>query len=93
MLVKAGGTLIVLMGLSRLGEITERLVVDGCAPATPVAVLSKGTYLIQDCRAGTLANVAGKIEGLKPPAIIVIGEVVELRNQIQWMEFAAKLES
>ena len=93
MLVKAGGTVIVLMGLSRLREITERLVGNECAPATPVAVISKGSYLIQDCRVGTLSNIAGEIDGIKPPAIIVVGEVVALRNQIQWMEFAAKFES
>ena len=92
-LVKAGGTVIVLMGLSRLREIADRLVADECASTTPAAVLSKGSYLIQDCRAGTLANIATKVDGLKPPAIIVVGEVVGLRNQIQWMEFAAKFEN
>jgi uroporphyrin-III C-methyltransferase len=91
-LVKAGGTVIVLMGLSRLGEIADRLIADECAGTTPAAVLSKGSYLIQDCRVGTLANIPTKIDGLKPPAIIVVGEVVGLRNQIQWVEFAAKFE-
>jgi uroporphyrin-III C-methyltransferase len=90
-LVKAGGTVIVLMGLSRLREIAERLVADECAATTPAAVLSKGSYLIQDCRVGTLATIAGEAGGITPPAIIVIGEVVALRNQIQWVEFAAKL--
>jgi uroporphyrin-III C-methyltransferase len=92
-LVKAGGTVIVLMGVARLREIAERLMAGGCLAATPAAVISKGSYLIQDCREGTLENIADKIEGLKPPAIIVFGEVVALRNQIQWMEFAAKFES
>ena len=91
-LVKAGGTVVVLMGLSRLREIAARLVASECAPATPVAVISKGSYLIQDCRAGTLADIAGRVEGMKPPAIIVAGEVVSLRNQIQWMELASKFE-
>jgi uroporphyrin-III C-methyltransferase len=92
-LVKAGGTVIVLMGLSRLREIAERLVTDECPATTPAAVLSKGSYLIQDCRVGTLATIAGEIDGIKPPAIIVVGEVVALRNQIQWVEFATKFES
>src|SRR6266567_6323210 len=91
MLVKAGGTVIVLMGLSRLGAIVAQLLSDGCDPATPVALISRGTYLIQDCRTGTLADIEKEGEGLRPPAIIVIGAVVLLRNTIQWMELAEKL--
>lgn len=91
-LVKAGGTLVVLMGLSRLREIAERLVGSECSTTTPVALISKGTYLIQDCRVGNLADIADRARGLKAPAIIVIGEVVSLRNQIQWMDLAAKFE-
>src|SRR5262245_6708549 len=52
-LVKAGGTLIVLMGLSRLRAILDSLVSAGCSSTTPIAVISKGTYLVQDCRVGT----------------------------------------
>jgi len=91
-LVQAGGTVIVLMGLSRVGDIAERLVARNCASTTPIAVISKGSYLIQDCRAGTLEDIAGRIDGVTPPAIIVIGEVVSLRNEIQWMELASKFE-
>jgi uroporphyrin-III C-methyltransferase len=91
LLAKAGGTVVVLMGLSRLGEIVEALRSGGCDTATPIAVISKGTYLLQDCRIGTLDDISGRIEGLKPPAIIVVGGVVSLRNEIQWMEFAEKL--
>ncbi len=91
-LVKAGGTVIVLMGLSRLGAITARLLSEGCDAATPVALISRGTYLIQDCRTGTLASIEKASDGLRPPAIVVIGEVVSLRNTIQWMELAEKFE-
>lgn len=89
-LARAGGTLVVLMGLARLPEITQHLVDGGCPTTLPIAVISKGSYLIQDCRVGTLDGIAQQIEGTKSPAIIVIGEVVSLRNRIQWMEFAAK---
>lgn len=89
-LLRAGGTVIVLMGFSRLPAIAERLIAKECDSTTPVAVISKGSYLIQDCRVGTLADIAGKVDGVKPPAITVIGEVVSLRNEIQWMELAAK---
>jgi uroporphyrin-III C-methyltransferase len=85
-LVQAGGTVIVLMGLSRLAAIAERLMTRNCSPATPIAVIAKGTYLIQDCRVGSLADIAERIDGVAAPAIIVIGEVVSLRDHIQWME-------
>jgi siroheme synthase len=91
-LVRAGGTVVVLMGLSRAGAIAQSLIDRKCSSATPVAVVSKGTYLIQDCRVGTLEDIAGRIAGVNPPAIIVIGEVVALRDRIQWMELASKFE-
>src|SRR5437870_6168594 len=56
-LVKAGGTVIVLMGLSRLAAIVAQLLSNECDPATPVALISRGTYLIQDCRTETLAGI------------------------------------
>ena len=91
-LVQAGGTVVVLMGLSRVRSIAEVLIARKCSPATPVAVISKGTYLIQDCRIGTLDDIGGRVDGVQPPAIIVIGETVSLRDQIQWMELASKFE-
>jgi uroporphyrin-III C-methyltransferase len=86
----AGGTLVVLMGLARLQAIAERLISGGCEPSLPIAVISNGTYLIQDCRVGTLADISQKLAGLKAPATIVIGDVVSLRNRVQWMELAAR---
>jgi uroporphyrinogen III methyltransferase/synthase len=92
-LVKAGGTVVVLMGLSRLGDIVAELVSDGCSPTTPIALISRGTYLNQECRTGTLADIANGTDTIKPPGIIIIGEVVALRSQIHWIDFAAKLHS
>jgi uroporphyrin-III C-methyltransferase len=89
-LAGAGGTLIVMMGLARLQAIAERLISSGCGTNLPIAVISNGTYLIQDCRVGTLADISQKLAGVKAPATIVIGEVVSLRNRVQWMELAAK---
>jgi len=89
-LVKAGGTLIVLMGVSRIHPIVESLVSSGCSPSTPVALISKGTYLVQDCRIGTLGDITQDVRGLQSPAVIVIGEVVSLRSAMQWLEFAGK---
>ena len=75
-LVQAGGTVVVLMGLSRVRVIAETLMAQRCAATTPVAVISRGTYLIQDCRIGTLEDIDTRVDGMKPPAIIVMGEVV-----------------
>jgi uroporphyrinogen III methyltransferase/synthase len=92
-LASAGGTVVVLMGLARVRAIAERLIASGCPEALPVAVISKGTYLIQDCRVGTLAALPEGLDDLKAPATIVFGEVVGLRNRIQWIDFAAKITS
>jgi uroporphyrin-III C-methyltransferase len=92
-LVKAGGTLIVLMGASRLRLIVESLIAAGCAPRIPIAVISKGTYLVQDCRVGILSDISQDIHGLAAPATIIIGEVVALRSEMQWLEFAGKVKS
>jgi uroporphyrin-III C-methyltransferase len=92
-LVKAGGTLIVLMGASRLRIIVESLISAGCAPTIPIAVISKGTYLVQDCRVGILSDISQDIYDLTAPATIIIGEVVALRSEMQWLEFAGKVKS
>jgi uroporphyrin-III C-methyltransferase len=89
-LVQAGGTVVVLMGLSRAGAIAEAFISRNCPATTPVAVISKGSYLIQDCRIGTLENIAARIDGVQAPATIVIGEIVSLRDRIQWMELASR---
>jgi uroporphyrin-III C-methyltransferase len=92
-LVKAGGTLIVLMGAPRLRIIVESLISAGCAPTIPIAVISKGTYLVQDCRVGILSDISQDIHGFAAPATIIIGEVVALRSEMQWLEFAGKVKS
>src|SRR5690349_19985303 len=53
-LVKACGTLVVLMGLSNLTTIVTERISSGCSPSVPLVLISRGTYLIQDCRAATL---------------------------------------
>ncbi|HLH31905.1 MAG TPA: SAM-dependent methyltransferase, partial [Terriglobia bacterium] len=87
-LARAGGTVIVLMGVARIQAIAEHLVAGGCSPDLPLAIISKGTYLIQDCRIGTLSNIPHGVESIKAPATIVIGNVVSLRRQMQWIELA-----
>ena len=91
-LIQAGGTVVVLMGVSRLRAIIESLIDGECAATTPVAVISNGTRPDQECRIGTLGDIASRIDGLKTPAVIIIGDVVSLRDEIHWMDLAGKLE-
>ncbi|TDB81748.1 MULTISPECIES: uroporphyrinogen-III C-methyltransferase [unclassified Micromonospora] len=72
------GTLVVLMGLKNLAAITATLVGHGKDPATPVAVIQEGTTGTQRTLRSTLGAVATDVAvaGLRPPAIVVIGDVV-----------------
>src|SRR6266699_2499508 len=91
-LVKAGGTVVVLMGLARIRAIIGSLLSGECASSIPVAVISNGTRPDQDCRIGTLGDITNRIEQIRPPGIVIIGEVVALRSKIEWMELADKLQ-
>jgi len=75
-------TLVVLMGLSALPEIIARLLEHGADPDTPAAVIASGTLPDQRTVVGTLATLATRVaeDGLEPPATIVIGEVVRVRE-------------
>src|SRR5262249_24501339 len=80
-LLHAGGTVVVLMGLSRVHLIAETLIARKCLATTPVAVISRGTYMVEDCRIGTLEDMGTRVDGMKPPAVIVMGDVVGLRHE------------
>ena len=80
-LLQAGGTVVVLMGLSRVSLIAKTLIARECVATTPVAVISSGRYLTQECRIGTLEDIGTRTDGVKPPAVIVMGEVVHLRRE------------
>jgi len=75
-------TLVVLMGLSALPEITARLLEHGADPDTPAALIASGTLPTQRTVVGTLATLAARVaeEGLEPPATVVVGEVVRVRE-------------
>jgi uroporphyrinogen III methyltransferase/synthase len=82
------GTKVFLMGVERLREITQRLLAEGASPETPAALVRWGTTPRQESLAGTLATIAGLAESrnFKAPAITVIGEVVKLREELNWYE-------
>ena len=82
------GTLVFFMGVKNLPDITQKLIAHGKSPDTPVALIRWGTMPAQQTVVGTLDNIADRIRkaGLKAPAIIVVGDVVELRENLKWFE-------
>ncbi|MCK9377551.1 MAG: uroporphyrinogen-III C-methyltransferase [Syntrophobacterales bacterium] len=82
------GTLVFLMGVKNLADNCRRLVEAGRAPETPAAVIEKGTTVSQRTVAGTLATIAARAQaaGIKPPAVLVVGGVVELADTLKWWE-------
>ena len=87
-LATGAGTLVFLMGVGNLPKISERLMAHGRSPETPIAVIHKGTMSVQKTLVGTLGDIAQRIkkEVVKPPSIIVVGEVVNLRQDLKWFE-------
>jgi len=87
-LAQLRGTKVFLMGIERLREITERLMTEGADPETLVALVRWGTTPRQESLEGTLKNIPNLVEkaGFKAPAIIIVGDVVKLRNELNWYE-------
>ncbi|MBZ0258442.1 uroporphyrinogen-III C-methyltransferase, partial [bacterium] len=87
-LATVDGTLVVFMGLYALQSIADALTQYGRDPKTPVAVIRWGTTPEQQTITGTLQDIAGKVEQAKmrPPGLVVIGEVVRLRDSMEWFE-------
>lgn len=77
-LAKLTGTLVILMGVDKIGRIAETLVAHGKSPDTPVALVQEGTTAAQRRVDATLATVGetAVAQDVKPPAVIVIGDVV-----------------
>jgi uroporphyrinogen III methyltransferase/synthase len=82
------GTLVVLMAVKNLDMLVERLVANGRSQDTPVAVIRWGTRPDQRTIVSTLKNIVSDVKDkeIKPPAVIVIGEVVKLRDKLKWYE-------
>lgn len=82
------GTLVFLMGMKNLGQIVARLVANGRFADTPVAVVRWGTCAEQQTVTGTLADIEAEVAraNLGPPAVVVVGEVVALREKLRWFD-------
>lgn len=87
-LARGVGTVVFVMGVTNLPHIAAEMMKHGRAADTPVALISWGTTPRQRTLVGELRDIAEKAaaEKLRPPAIIVIGDVVRLRDQIEWYE-------
>ena len=85
-LAKSVDTIVIMMGLSRLDVICKQLVEGGMDKKTPVAVIQNGTTSRQRTVTGNLANISGLVRknGIRPPANIIIGRVVDLSRIIGW---------
>jgi len=79
-------TVVIYMGLVGLKEICEKLIAHGVSASMPAAVVQQGTTQKQKVVAATLADLAEKVNAaeLKPPSLTIIGEVVKLREKLNW---------
>ncbi|MFA6972275.1 MAG: siroheme synthase CysG [Gallionella sp.] len=79
-------TVVIYMGLSGLPEICRQLIAHGLPPDLPGAVVMNGTQPDQKVVTGTLQTLVGQVAdaGLKSPSLIIIGEVVKLRDKLSW---------
>ncbi|TYP73867.1 uroporphyrinogen-III C-methyltransferase [Paenibacillus methanolicus] len=82
------GTLVLLMSVANIGFIAGELIRHGRSPDMPVAVIQWGTTTDQRTVTGTLATIESivRAERIRPPAVIVVGEVVRHREKMQWAE-------
>ncbi|MDI6827125.1 MAG: uroporphyrinogen-III synthase, partial [Armatimonadota bacterium] len=82
------GTLVFLMGVENLPQIVEELIEGGRDPSTPIALIRWGTLPNQETLTGTLECICKEVErvGFKPPAVIVVGKVVRLREKLRWFD-------
>ena len=93
-LVQPNQTVVIYMGLGALPEIGKQLIAHGQLPTMPVAVIENGTTENQRTLVGTLADIASKAQaqGFKSPSLIIVGEVVALRDTLQWFDGMHKRE-
>ena len=82
------GTLVFLMGVKNIEKIASELQDNGMSPKTPAALIRWGTTTRQEILTSTLANVSMLAKELKfaPPAILVVGKVVDLRDTLNWFD-------
>jgi uroporphyrin-III C-methyltransferase len=85
-LARPGQTIVVYMGVAAIGIICERLIAHGLAGTTPAIAIRNASVDSQSTIAGTLADLPGRMAqaDMQPPAIVIVGEVVRLRDRLDW---------
>ena len=80
------------MGLLGLAELCSKLILHGLPGATPAAVVQQGTTQAQKVVTGTLLTLAEAVAGagLHAPTLIIVGEVVRLRERLNWFRPTAE---
>jgi uroporphyrin-III C-methyltransferase len=78
------GTIVFLMGVEHLPEIVARLISHGRVADTPAALIQEGTTLNQIVVTGTLADIVENTRDIHPPAVLIVGDVVRLHEQLGW---------
>lgn len=89
-LARARQTLAIYMGTVKAAEIAQQLIAHGRAATTPVAVIGRGTRQDQQVLTGTLAELETLAQQAPTPALLVIGEVVNLHAQLAWFQHSAQ---
>ncbi len=87
-LAKLGGTQVMLMGVERIAAISREMQAKGMRPDLPVALIRWATTGRQETLVGNLENIAQRVAdaGFEAPAVAVFGEVVSLRDELNWFE-------
>jgi len=87
-LARPGSTVVILMTQRQLRSNMDKLIAAGLPTHTPAAVIEWGTRAMQRTVTGTVANIAERADdaGMRPPALAIVGNVVKLRDRLQWYE-------
>ncbi len=86
------GTIVFLMGVEHLEEIVLQLIAHGRLPETPAALIQDGTTSDQVVVKGTLKDIFEKSKDILPPAVFIVGEVVDLHEQLDWFSKSSLLD-
>ncbi|MGX9374362.1 siroheme synthase CysG [Pantoea ananatis] len=89
-LARARQTLAIYMGAVKAAHISQQLILHGRAASTPVAVIGRGTRPDQQVLTGTLEHLETLAASAPSPALLVIGEVVNLHGQLAWFQHSAQ---
>jgi uroporphyrinogen III methyltransferase/synthase len=87
-LANSTGTLVFLMGVANIANIRDELLRCGKTPDLPVALIRWGTWMEQETLTGTLDTIVDQVReaNFQSPAVIIVGEVVKLREKLAWFE-------